>query len=139
MFQHQFYAVLSIIYLSLACEQTFAHCHGNNSHHSVRILQFFFTKITMSSPKYTLLSTMYFQKYIWLVLKIVLIGSYYKTSTYKCYRPVFRTLRIIDIKSSIVIKINSTIHFFSNSTYDRKSNAVMKMNTKIHQKSEQYV
>ena len=35
----------------------------------------------------------------------ILLGSYYKYGTYKCYRPIF-------LEGSAVIKINSTIHIF---------------------------
>ena len=51
----------------------------------------------------------------------------------------FRTARIIGRAVQYLININSRIHFFSNITYNKKSNAVMKMNSTIHQKSEQYV
>ena len=49
--------------------------------------------------------------YICLLLcKYSLLGSYYKTSTYKCYRPGF--WETYNRKSSTIIRMNSTIHIF---------------------------
>ena len=88
MFQHQFYTILSIIYLSLACEQTLAHCHGNNSHHSVRILQIF---TSIESRKNCKLLTVIDAVAIYLTHPALFLSSHLATQNSWGSRKTFQT------------------------------------------------
>ena len=65
--------------------------------------------------------------------------SFLRPILIKCTGNFFRTVYIIGREVYSNENEQYDPLFFSNSMYDRKNNAEMKMNSTIHQKSEQYI